>query len=490
MSETYAYTFNAVQRRNFKSLRTALESSNIQNIDEYAKIIFKKEKVDSSSFPLLNAVALTRWKIPGEQALEIENFVKKNGPFTVAKRSNLPTKEEVFNLNSHNKLRSLLRLRLKGGEYKYIKIILKRVHNGSTFLLLCAKILEIWGIPGGPALKLENFVKEILGVVPTNVVENWREILASKKFDNKDINIIINQKVDGSSFLGLTAVTLERWGILGGPALKIEKLVNEIQFAKKSALLTVKKVLEWNLQHLQQLREFLKSNYIDDEVIKIITDKIKGNNGSEFLWMNSIALDKWGIDEITASKIETLIEEIQGPNFGEVSIVIDHSNLSKQGQKNDIIKESYHKKNWLNYKRLQSDILNERKLGGFSEIFYPTYNNIDKLWAKYNQDFNLRPIEQTTKHYKEKKLDTSLAIRGTEIFDRKPGILAIVAGDSDFIPLVEAALKRGWKVEIWFWSSALGLSEEYVELSKNFEKNYSIHKLDDIFKPVSRINQR
>ncbi|CAG8730294.1 1170_t:CDS:2, partial [Funneliformis caledonium] len=51
--------------------------------------------------------------------------------------------------------------------------------------------------------------------------------------------------------------------------------------------------------------------------------------------------------------------------------------------------------------------------------------------------------------------------------ERDPKILAIVAGNSDYVPLVEHALEKGWKVEIWFWS--LGLSGEYKKFTYSCE---------------------
>ena len=56
----------------------------------------------------------------------------------------------------------------------------------------------------------------------------------------KNIDAHINtitevQQVDGDSFLELTAVDFERWGIPGGPAKKIERLIKEIQGGKRTS---------------------------------------------------------------------------------------------------------------------------------------------------------------------------------------------------------------------------------------------------------------
>jgi uncharacterized LabA/DUF88 family protein len=32
--------------------------------------------------------------------------------------------------------------------------------------------------------------------------------------------------------------------------------------------------------------------------------------------------------------------------------------------------------------------------------------------------------------------------------------IIVAAGDADFIPAVERAKSKGWRVEVWFWSNA------------------------------------
>ncbi|CAG8500816.1 7102_t:CDS:2, partial [Paraglomus occultum] len=47
--------------------------------------------------------------------------------------------------------------------------------------------------------------------------------------EDGDIEILYNQRVKGSNFFDFTVTDFERWGIPGGPAKEIEKLVNKIQ---------------------------------------------------------------------------------------------------------------------------------------------------------------------------------------------------------------------------------------------------------------------
>ncbi|CAG8679033.1 4073_t:CDS:10 [Funneliformis mosseae] len=70
-----------------------------------------------------------------------------------------------------------------------------------------------------------------VGEVKGYSAEKLNEFLKARL---KNIDVHINtitetQQVDGDSFLDLTAVNFERWGIPGGPAKKIERLINDIQ---------------------------------------------------------------------------------------------------------------------------------------------------------------------------------------------------------------------------------------------------------------------
>ncbi|CAG8700162.1 11313_t:CDS:2, partial [Acaulospora morrowiae] len=63
--------------------------------------------------------------------------------------------------------------------------------------------------------------------------EGVRNFLREKKgildLDDNDIGRIYIQKIKGSNFLDFIAADFERWGIPGGPAKEIEKLISQIQ---------------------------------------------------------------------------------------------------------------------------------------------------------------------------------------------------------------------------------------------------------------------
>ena len=58
---------------------------------------------------------------------------------------------------------------------------------------------------------------------------------------------------------------------------------------------------------------------------------------------------------------------------------------------------------------------------------------------------------------REKKVDTQLCVDATTAFythTPRNRILVLLAGDADYMPVVETALERAWKVEVYFWANA------------------------------------
>ena len=53
-----------------------------------------------------------------------------------------------------------------------------------------------------------------------------------------------------------------------------------------------------------------------------------------------------------------------------------------------------------------------------------------------------------------------------------PETIVIVAGDADFVGVVDRAKKKGWAVEVWFWGNAATNMQgvaTFVELNRAFE---------------------
>ena len=70
---------------------------------------------------------------------------------------------------------------------------------------------------------------------------------------------------------------------------------------------------------------------------------------------------------------------------------------------------------------------------------------------------------------KEKKVDVAIGARMTKdaytIIDKSKDEIILVAGDSDYVPVVSDLVSEGFKVEVAFWDHA---ARELKEAAKNF----------------------
>ncbi|CAG8755523.1 808_t:CDS:1, partial [Funneliformis caledonium] len=65
------------------------------------------------------------------------------------------------------------------------------------------------------------------------------------------------------------------------------------------------------------------------------------------------------------------------------------------------------------------------------------------------------------------------------IFTKKPSTLLLVAGDSDYVPLLEEAKEENWKIETWFWD---GSSLFPTGMSSELRRILSYVSLDNYYK--------
>ncbi|CAG8650293.1 9413_t:CDS:2, partial [Acaulospora colombiana] len=213
--------------------------------------------------------------------------------------------------------------------------------------------------------------------------------------EDGDIEILYNQRVKGSNFFDFTATDFERWGIPGGPAKEIEKLINKIQGAQPVAAGTSKS------------------------------------------------------------------------NTGLVSVFADNSNLFIEGkytigqiekagtfdqQRNSFYLNQLH----IDHGRLLSTILKGRQMGSNPIIVGSRPPPNDSLWKQIrNQGYDVVVYDRNIEN-KEKKVDMALGVSAMNvIWSNDLGVLVLIAGDGDYEPVINEALKRKWKVEIWFWSSGI-----------------------------------
>lgn len=81
----------------------------------------------------------------------------------------------------------------------------------------------------------------------------------------------------------------------------------------------------------------------------------------------------------------------------------------------------------------------------------------DSLWMRLEgMGVEVRIFDRSVHTGREKGVDAELvnAIRDVMEENSTPGIIALLAGDGDYASTLERAIKRGWKVELYFWSNA------------------------------------
>ncbi len=81
----------------------------------------------------------------------------------------------------------------------------------------------------------------------------------------------------------------------------------------------------------------------------------------------------------------------------------------------------------------------------------------DTLWAKLkNMGIQPKIFDRSSVTGREKGVDAEVvnAIRDVMEDNAVPGIIALIAGDGDYLSTLERCLKKRWKVEIYFWSNA------------------------------------
>lgn len=105
----------------------------------------------------------------------------------------------------------------------------------------------------------------------------------------------------------------------------------------------------------------------------------------------------------------------------------------------------------------------------------------DSLWiAAERQGFEVKTYDRNYSN-KEKKIDTDIVATmmedSYEIVDQDQDEMVIVAGDKDYVPMVEKLTKRGIRVILCFWGHA---AQELISVCNDF------YNLDDYLDHLRR----
>jgi uncharacterized LabA/DUF88 family protein len=152
----------------------------------------------------------------------------------------------------------------------------------------------------------------------------------------------------------------------------------------------------------------------------------------------------------------------------ECLILVDDSNIFIEGRKfsarrketSTLLFNSEPKLDWswrIEFGALLREVANGHKIIE-AILFGSTPPPNDSLWtAAKSQGFTVKTYRRSYSNGSEKIVDTELVASGLEIVYEypRPAILKLLSGDSDFIPLITRACKKGWETELWGFSSSI-----------------------------------
>lgn len=124
----------------------------------------------------------------------------------------------------------------------------------------------------------------------------------------------------------------------------------------------------------------------------------------------------------------------------------------------------------IDYGRLLEHVRDGRPLAGPPKLYGSEPPPNDSVWRVIeNQGFDVQVFKRNVFN-REKGVDMKMGldIGGVFFTTPEPATIAIVAGDGDFLPVVEMAHERGWQVEVWYWSNVAhelrGAADRYEDL--------------------------
>lgn len=149
--------------------------------------------------------------------------------------------------------------------------------------------------------------------------------------------------------------------------------------------------------------------------------------------------------------------------MNECVIIVDNSNIWIEGMKYSAKKKglvSIDGKEacdftWrIDFGKLLSQVADGKKIRKAILVGSEPPKN-DSLWNIVKRSGFEVTVHDRNAENKEKAVDTELVAQGVELIcTTPPAVLKILSGDSDFLPLVQTAARRGWETEMWAFHSS------------------------------------
>lgn len=144
----------------------------------------------------------------------------------------------------------------------------------------------------------------------------------------------------------------------------------------------------------------------------------------------------------------------------QVYTFIDNSNLWIEAKRTARVQFAYDPDQVfrlrIDYGKLLNVICEGRVVGG-TVLVGSRPPKADSLWATLKaRGIEPRIFDRSVHTGREKGVDAEMvnAIRDTLEDHSNPEVVALVAGDGDYVSTLERCVKRSWRVELYFWSNA------------------------------------
>jgi uncharacterized LabA/DUF88 family protein len=141
-------------------------------------------------------------------------------------------------------------------------------------------------------------------------------------------------------------------------------------------------------------------------------------------------------------------------------VFVDNSNLWIEGKKasgrqqSPPVPSNYRYR--IEYGRLLTHVLGGRAMGSVPKLYGSEPPPNDSVWNMIrSHGFDVTVFKRNIFN-KEKGVDMKMGIDITKLILQvtPPGVIALVAGDADFLPVIEEAKAGGWEIEVWYWGNA------------------------------------
>ncbi len=141
-------------------------------------------------------------------------------------------------------------------------------------------------------------------------------------------------------------------------------------------------------------------------------------------------------------------------------VFVDNSNLWIEGKKvagrhcKPAVPSNYRYR--IEYGKLLEHVLDGRELAAVPKLYGSEPPPNDSVWTIIRtKGFDVKVFKRNIFN-KEKGVDMrmGLDIGRLVLTEKDPAPIVIVAGDADFVQVVDDAHAAGWKTEVWYWSNA------------------------------------